>query len=296
MCSKKLATGILFVLLLFLFFLLLLFPSFKDVLEGGIITLSPSFQEEQDKEEEKEKEVEEREGVFSPGPLVKEDNAIVDGLLTERGIMRETNNHRENDGLAPLKKDDELDEVARIKLDNMIDKGYFAHISPSGKGVADIAEEVGYDYLIIGDNLARGNYKDDEDVVSAWMESPGHKENIMDERYEDIGIAVKKEPYEGRGIWMAVQVFGMPVSACPEVNKSLLERVEEKKEEAEDLKMEKESLKKEIEEMERGEAYVNKVEEYNDLVDAYNSLVDSLDSLIGEYNHQVKLREECINK
>jgi len=234
---------------------------------------------------------------WSPEPLVREENNnFSEGLLTKGGIVRETNKKREKNGVASLLGNVVLEEIAQRKLDNMFEKEYFAHTSPSGVGVDNIAEEVGYDFLLIGDNLAKGNYRDDQEVVEAWMDSEGHRRNILDERYEEIGVAAEKGNYQGREVWIAVQVFSMPTSACPGVDSGLLQRIESKRDEIDSLQVKIEELKEEIDNAKdtRGEEYAKKVEEYNSLIEEYNPLVRSLQSLIEDYNNQIRLKKECI--
>lgn len=234
---------------------------------------------------------------WSPEPLVREENNNSSaGFLTKGGIVRETNKKREKNGVASLLGNVVLEEIAQRKLDNMFEKEYFAHTSPSGVGVDNIAEEMGYDFLLIGDNLAKGNYRDDEEVVEAWMDSKGHRRNILDERYEEIGVAVEKGSYQGREVWIAVQVFSMPTSACPGVDSELLQRIKGKRNEIDSLQVKIENLKEEIDNAKdtRGEEYAKKVEEYNNLIEEYNPLVRSLQSLIEDYNNQIRLKKECI--
>ncbi len=235
--------------------------------------------------------------VRSPGPLVKDEDDGV-GFLTGEGVIRETNKQREMFNAGLLSENEKLNEVARIKLDDMFEKQYFAHVSPIGIGVGDIVKEKQYDYLLVGDNLAMGNYRDDEDVVNAWMNSPGHRKNILEEKYEEIGVATKKGVYNNKEIWMAVQVFAMPSDACPAVDQLLVGEIERKKEEAKRMLQEREDLRAEIDAIRpRGsEEHIEKVEKYNGLVNDYNNLVASLDSLIDEYNQQVKARTDCIRQ
>ncbi len=235
--------------------------------------------------------------IISPGPLLKEGNGFTQGLLTREGIIEETNLHREKEGIPTLSENENLNRVAQIKLDDMFDEQYFAHISPSGEGVSDISKEVGYDYIRIGDNLAKGNYRDDEEVVQDWMDSEGHRRNIMEERYNEIGVATKKDFHEEREVWIAVQVFGMHSSVCPEIEESLFLKIEDMTEEVGSIKEKLDILKEEIDTMEekRTEEYIDKLERYNEYVKEYNALVGELDSSIDEYNYQVELREKCVS-
>lgn len=230
-------------------------------------------------------------------PLIKENNGEA-GFLTRQGIIEETNRQRELFGAIALTESEKLNKIADTKLDDMFEKQYFAHVSPEGEGVSHIADGLGYKFLLIGDNLAMGNYHDDEEVVRAWMNSPGHRKNILEERYREIGVAAKEGLYRGKTIWMAVQVFAMPTSACPEPSELLKNEIDRKRKEVEDLLIVKENLEKEIDSIRpRGsEFHVQKVEEYNELISRYNKLISSLDKLIDDYNRQIKAREDCVRK
>jgi uncharacterized protein YkwD len=230
-------------------------------------------------------------------PIIKEDDNGK-GSLTRAGIIQETNRRRELFEKIPLLENDELNAIAEIKLDDMFENQYFAHVSPKGEGVGDIAKERGYQFLLIGDNLALGNYRDEEEVVSAWMNSPGHRKNILEERYIEIGVATKEGTYKDRKVWMAVQVFAMPTSACVEPSEELKKEIDRKTKEAERLLSKKARLEMEIDAIRpRGsELHIQKVEEYNALIEEYNKIVLSLDKAIDEYNHQIKMRTECVNR
>ena len=242
-------------------------------------------------------EEDERGIIWSPGPLVKEKDDLT-GFLTRKGIIEETNRQRRNFNEANLSENEKLNQIAEIKLDDMFEKQYFAHISPSGEGVSNIAENTTYEYLLIGDNLALGTYRDDEDVVSAWMNSPGHRANILNGKYMEIGVAAREGEYRDKEVWMAVQVFAMPITACPMIDEGLKAEIDRKNERAERLLDEREVLEREISAIRPrgGEEHVKKVEEYNALGEEYNNLVATLDSLIDRYNKQVEARDECIHQ
>ncbi len=219
------------------------------------------------------------------------------GTLTIKGIIEETNKHRATYNISPLQEDFGLNAIAQMKLDKMFNEQYFAHISPGGVGVSDIADSVGYGYLTIGDNLARGDYKDDVDVVDAWMDSLGHRRNILEEKYERIGIAARKDYYKDREEWIAVQVFAMPTSACPETDKNLLNQIENKKKEVERIEERRKQIQYEIDNIQRGsEEHMQKVEEYNNTIILYNATIKEVDEMISDYNNQIRIREECIKK
>jgi len=228
-------------------------------------------------------------GVVSP--------KIEGGELTVGGIIEETNKRRENLGYSLLIEDETLNRTASKKIDDMFEGQYFAHISPKGEGVGDIAESLGYKFILIGDNLAMGNYSDDEDVVNAWMDSPGHRRNILDQRYEKIGVSAREGEYEERKIWMAVQVFSLPQSSCPMVDENLEKEIEDKKNEIESVLMEIEKIKESIDDVERGsDLHIEKSEKYREFVQEYNLLLDEYNKIINSYNNQVKEREDCIKE
>ncbi len=228
-------------------------------------------------------------------PLIKEDDNGV-GFLTRQGIIEETNKQRELFEEGTLIENEKLNTIADVKLDDMFEKQYFAHVSPEGDGVSDIADQYQYRFLLIGDNLAMGNYRNDEAVVFAWMNSPGHRKNILEPRYREIGVAAKEGVYRDKKIWMAVQVFAMPTSACPEPSEALKNEIDKKRKDAADMLIAKENLEREIDSIRpRGsELHVQKVEEYNALIMSYNELVVSLDKLIDDYNRQLRERDACI--
>lgn len=133
--------------------------------------------------------------ILTPPPMrLVNENEV--SFLTKEGVIKWTNIQRQQNGLSPLKENDKLNASAKAKVEDMFAKQYFDHYSPSGQGVADLAEKVGYDFVVIGENLALGNYEDDQDLVQSWMLSPGHRENILNDKYQEIGVWVQKGVFE----------------------------------------------------------------------------------------------------
>lgn len=232
--------------------------------------------------------------ILTPPPL-KATKESAQSFLTKQGVIEWTNTQRKNNGLSPLKENLKLDLSAEIKVDDMFKNQYFAHESPSGAGVGDLAKTIGYDFIVIGENLALGNFENDEALVQAWMDSPGHRENILNKNYQEIGVAVMKGTYEGRTTWLAVQHFGFPVSACSQPNEELKTQIEEKQNQANALQIELNTLKNEIENMSPRprQDYNQKIEEYNNLVSQYNNLIAETKNLVIEYNSQVNTFNNC---
>ncbi len=231
-----------------------------------------------------------------PPPLRSEEGAV--GFLTKEGVIKWTNFQREKNGLSPLKENPLLDQSANLKLKDMIDKQYFDHVSPDGIELKDLMEKVGYEFILIGENLAMGNFKDDQDLVLAWMESPGHRENILNERYQEIGVAVGQGIFEGKKVWFAVQHFGKPLSACPQPDKDLKLKIEENKKTLDKLLKEIKLLEAQIKRTKPRwrEDLAVKIEQYNNLVSQYNQLLLQTQTLISQYNSQVRIYNECVGQ
>jgi hypothetical protein len=151
--------------------------------------------------------------VITPSPLRGPRDGRA-GDLTADGILYETNRHRATENAKPLSRNATLDKAAMDKIDDMLAQQYFDHVSPDGRGPADVVTAAGYAYIRVGENLALGNFASDEALVQAWMDSPGHRENVMSKGFTEIGIAAKRGVFEGRETWLAVQMFGTPESAC----------------------------------------------------------------------------------
>jgi uncharacterized protein YkwD len=118
-----------------------------------------------------------------------------------------TNESREENGLPRLKTNYLLTQAAMLKAKDMAAKEYFAHISPTGYGISYFLDEVDYDYLFAGENLAV-RFVTSEGVTNAWLNSPTHKANIMNARFTEMGIAVVKGTYKGQETTFVAQVFG----------------------------------------------------------------------------------------
>jgi uncharacterized protein YkwD len=226
-----------------------------------------------------------------------------DSFLTQQGIIQWTNFQREQYGLPPLRENPELNASAQEKMEDMFEEQYFAHQSPSGEGAGDLVKLFGYEFIIIGENLALGNFQNDQNLVQAWMDSPGHRANILNVKYQEIGVAVGKGTFNGQATWLAVQHFALPLAACPQPDKTLLAKIEEDQSQIGELLATLTALQTEIQAVgprrrpadnQNIEIYREKVEEYNLLVSQYNALIEETKDLVNQYNSQVKLFNECV--
>ena len=105
----------------------------------------------------------------------------------ERRVAELVNVERQKNGLAPLAFDSSISNVARIKSKDMSDNNYFAHQSPTYGSAADMLTQNGIRYSAWGENIAAGQ-RTPEEVVNAWMNSPGHRANILGSQFTKIGV------------------------------------------------------------------------------------------------------------
>jgi len=124
-------------------------------------------------------------------------------------LLNLTNLKRVEAGLSPLNLNPKLSQAAVAKANDMFKKGYWAHNAPDGTTPWVFISQVGYQYLYAGENLAR-DFSNSEGVVSAWMASPSHRDNILKREYQDIGFAVVNGKLNGEETTLVVQFFGTP--------------------------------------------------------------------------------------
>jgi len=110
------------------------------------------------------------------------------------------NLERAKAGLPALVADAPLSKIATVKAEDMVKNNYFDHISPTYGKPWDMAKQFGYSYSSFGENIAYGQ-KTPQEVVTAWMNSPGHKANILNKDYTNIGAGIKKDA-NGRIYWV----------------------------------------------------------------------------------------------
>jgi len=139
------------------------------------------------------------EPIEEPAPEIQNGYSI--DSLTQIGIITWTNMFRASNNISQLSANSELSSAATAKASDILTRQYFEHTAPDGTTASDLAKAKGYEYITVGENLALGEYKNDEDVVRAWMDSPGHKANILNTSYEEIGVGVVRGIYEGDNAW-----------------------------------------------------------------------------------------------
>ncbi len=125
-----------------------------------------------------------------------------------------TNDDRSSAGLNQLTTNPVLEDAARMKAEHMAENEYFAHVSPDGLDPWYWFYRAGYQFVDAGENLAV-NFSDSDDVNQAWLDSPGHRANIMNGKFTEIGIAAVKGTYKGKNTVYVVQLFGTPMAKAP---------------------------------------------------------------------------------
>ena len=121
----------------------------------------------------------------------------------EKQVASLTNSERKAKGLSVLTLDNQLSKLARLKAEDMAKKGYFSHTSPTYGSAFDMMNKYGVSYRTAGENIAKGQ-KTAESVMNGWMNSSGHRANILSSAYTNIGVGYAKDS-RGNTYW--VQIF-----------------------------------------------------------------------------------------
>ena len=122
-----------------------------------------------------------------PGQIINIPTIPSSVIKFEGEVVRLINEIRVNNGLKPLTEDWQLSRVARYKAQDMKDLGYFSHTSPTYGSPFEMMKSFGISYRTAGENIAKG-YPTPKAVVDAWMNSPGHRANILNSSYTHIGV------------------------------------------------------------------------------------------------------------
>ncbi|MCX6739004.1 MAG: CAP domain-containing protein [Candidatus Parcubacteria bacterium] len=234
----------------------------------------------------------------TPGPLVSfAGSTEPKGILQSAEVVKWTNYQREQNGVLPLKRNSQLDTAAIIKVHDMFEKQYFEHVSPAGKDAASLVTGTGYSYLWVGENLALGIFENEKDLVDAWMGSPGHRANILNGHYEEIGVAVDEGQFNGKHVWLAVQEFGKPSSSCPFPEPALKLEISQNQTTIASSTAQANTLTDEMAKIESNgdnALYNQKVAIYNAIVEALNPLILRTRALIEKYNAEIKAYNDCV--
>lgn len=114
-------------------------------------------------------------------------NIPIQDTSTEQEILKLVNAERSKAGVKPLALNWELSRVAKFKSEDMRDNNYFSHTSPTYGSPFNMIKNFGISYSAAGENIAAGQKTADE-VMKAWMNSSGHKANILNANYTQLGV------------------------------------------------------------------------------------------------------------
>jgi uncharacterized protein YkwD len=131
--------------------------------------------------------------------------------ISPEKIIILTNDQRLQNDQNPLTTSQKLNQAALAKASDMFANNYWAHTSPSGTEPWYFISQAGYEYKHAGENLAR-DFENSLEVVSAWMASSTHKKNVLDSRFNQIGVAVVNGSINGQETTLVVQMFGTETS------------------------------------------------------------------------------------
>lgn len=157
--------------------------------------------------------------IISANPQIKNPALIYPGQVLnipdisdiksfENEVIRLVNAERTKRGLIPLKANWQLSRIARYKSQDMINKNYFSHYSPTYGSPFSMIESFGIRFSAAGENIAMGQ-KTAAQVMNSWMNSPGHRANILSAAYTEIGTGVSKNK---NGVYYWTQMFIKPTA------------------------------------------------------------------------------------
>ena len=132
-----------------------------------------------------------------------------------QSVLADVNSVRAKAGCGPLKLNKALMAAAEGHARNMAEQDFFGHKDKAGRGITGRVRSQGYRYGLVAENIAAGQ-KSAGEAVQAWVDSPGHRKNIMNCRFRETGIAMVYQPDDsplrGRSMGLQyywVQVFGL---------------------------------------------------------------------------------------
>lgn len=140
--------------------------------------------------------------------------------ISNQELLILTNQQRQNNNLGSLTDNSELDAAAANKAADMFSKDYWAHNAPDGTTPWVFIKSAGYNYIYAGENLARG-FNSAPDVITAWMNSPEHRQNVLSSNYQNVGFAVATGKLSGEDTVLVVEMLGSTTLAVAPIAKEL---------------------------------------------------------------------------
>ncbi len=140
--------------------------------------------------------------------------------LSAQILIDYSNAERVSRSVPHLSTNEDLAAAASAKAHDMAERGYFSHNTPEGESPWKWVREEGYSFTRVGENIAVG-YANEYKVIEGWLNSPGHRENLLNEKFTDIGIGIALGTYKGREATYVVQFFGSSTRVPEEIRTSL---------------------------------------------------------------------------
>lgn len=132
---------------------------------------------------------------------------VVASTITTGQIINLTNSARSSHNLPALKTSGALNNAASKKAIHMLKHNYWSHTAPDGTTPWHFITSSGYNYLYAGENLAK-DFIDANSVIAAWLASTSHRNNILNNHYKDMGVAIVEGALQGKQTILVVQMFG----------------------------------------------------------------------------------------
>ncbi|KKR02349.1 MAG: hypothetical protein UT29_C0003G0005 [Candidatus Yanofskybacteria bacterium GW2011_GWA1_39_13] len=139
--------------------------------------------------------------------------ATIFNQVSQEDLYVLTNEARANNGVGKLQASSKLEAAAQLKLADMFQNNYFAHISPVGIEPWHWFDKANYSYRMAGENLAMDFMSSDE-VFNAWLNSESHRNNLLLSEFQEVGIAVGTGMINGKQTVVVVQEFGVPKTSA----------------------------------------------------------------------------------
>lgn len=133
--------------------------------------------------------------------------------ISAAGLDTVTNTQRSNNGIAPLRINNQLTQAATAKATHMFANNYWAHTAPDGTTPWFFVQSSGYAYTTAGENLAK-NFLTSTGVVNGWMNSAAHRANILNAAFVDVGYGVVNGILLGQEVTLVVALYGAPTAVA----------------------------------------------------------------------------------
>jgi len=134
--------------------------------------------------------------------------------ISSGGLNAATNAHRSSNNLSQLSINGQLQTAAQNKAAHMFAQQYWAHTAPDGTTPWSFIAASGYVYVTAGENLAK-NFLTSSGVVNAWMNSAGHRANLLNGQFSEVGYGIQNGVLEGQEVTLVVAMYGAPKTQSP---------------------------------------------------------------------------------